>query len=124
MEWAIEDARRKRDSRQVWYLMRVLGGTGRRERKRNTKDILREDVDVDTWLRAMQKPGGEGGCEATLVSKLGEHEAYDRKLVLDVPIDDECLPEHTLATPAKVLEAVQNMRYKRGVPRGRARKGT
>ena len=74
MEWSIEDARRRHDSRQVWNLMRMLGGTGRRERKRNTKDILRDDVDVDAWLEAMSKPGGDGGCEATLVAKLGEHD--------------------------------------------------
>ena len=62
------------------------------------------------------------GCEATLVQKQGEQENYDRKHVLDVPIDDNCLPERNLANPAKVLEAIQRIRYKRGVPRDRARK--
>ena len=60
MEWAIEHARRQNDSRRVWSLMHIVGGTGRRERKRNTKDALREDVDSDTWLTVMQKPGGDG----------------------------------------------------------------
>ena len=40
---AINQARKARDERRVWKLMRVLGGTGRRERKRNMRDVRAEE---------------------------------------------------------------------------------
>ena len=43
MEEAIDQARRKKDDRRVWELIRILGGTGRRERKRNIRDVQAED---------------------------------------------------------------------------------
>ena len=39
----ISEARKAKDPRRVWQLMRQLGGTGRRERKRNVRDVTRDD---------------------------------------------------------------------------------
>ena len=68
---AIDQARRARDERRVWKLMRVLGGTGRRERKRNMRDVRAEDPTTEEWQEALARPGGECGCEAALVARGG-----------------------------------------------------
>ena len=69
---AINQARRAKDERRVWKLMRVLGGTGRRERKRNMRVVCAEDPSPGEWQEALANPGGEGGCEAQLVASRRE----------------------------------------------------
>ena len=60
IEGDMEVARRTGDFRQMWYLGRLLGGTGERARKRNTRDVRRNDPTVAEWSEAMQAPGPEG----------------------------------------------------------------
>ena len=84
MTWAVEHARRQNDSRRMWTLMRQLGGTGRRERKRCVKDVNREDPNPEEWEDAMAKPGRDGGCLATLVARIDTDTKYDRREVIPV----------------------------------------
>ena len=58
---AINHARRAKVERRVWKLMRTLGGTGRRERKRNMRDVRAMDPTVAEWREALSNSGGDGG---------------------------------------------------------------
>ena len=53
IERTIEQARRDKDDRRVWQLMRVLGRTGIRERKRCTKDVKRDDPTPREWMLSL-----------------------------------------------------------------------
>lgn len=81
----IEAARRQNDTRRMWKLMRILGGTGRRERKNNTTDVLRDDLSTDEWEQAMAKDGPDGGFGAKVVTRIETNKHYDRKEVVKVP---------------------------------------
>ena len=120
---AISHASRSNDTRREWKLMRILGGTGRRERKKCSKDIKREDPSPDEWIAAMEKVGREGGCEARLVKKLGRGEAYDRREVISCSAEGD-LPEtgSRVCRPSELLAEFEGMKYMRCVPEGRARK--
>ena len=121
MATAIEAARRGRDPRRMWRLMRELGGTGRRERKRNVRDVRRVDPSPRDWSAAMAKPGGEGGCEADTICMLDEGMRYDRREVLTVDsMGATC--DGPLFADGELLDTVKGMKYKRCVPEGRARK--
>ncbi len=60
-------ARQSKDWRTVWDLCRLLGGTKRGARKRNYADVKRTDPSAQEWAKAMQAPGGEGGCLADIL---------------------------------------------------------
>ena len=115
-------ARKQKDDRRVWRLTRTLGGTGRRERKRNTKDVRADDPTPTEWSAAMRQRGGDGGCEAEEVRIVPEGEIYDRKEVLRIDMGSVQHNGEALADPETVLEVIQKMRYMRCVPEGRARK--
>ena len=97
---------RTNDTRQALAQMRILGGTGRRERKRNVKDVKRFDPSVEEWADAMAESGGKVGCEAQVVQFLEEGQEYDRKVILDVEADVEhrpsLFPSRTVCTPEVV----------------------
>ena len=57
----IERARKQNDTRRMWALLWILGGTGRKTRKRNTRDVKREDPTIEEWTAAMRKSGVQGG---------------------------------------------------------------
>ena len=63
--------------------MRILGGTGRRTRRRNNRDVKRSDPTIDEWKTAMEKPGGEGGCRESVGEVRGVRGVSLRKCVLD-----------------------------------------
>ena len=86
MARAVEHARRQNDTRRMWALMRQLGGTGRRERKKCTKDVVREDPTPEEWELAMAKPGKDGGCLAAPVARISEDTKYDRKTLISVSL--------------------------------------
>ena len=92
---AIMQASWNNNTRREWKLMRILGGTGRRERKKCSRDIKREDPSPDEWMTAMEKPGKEGGCEARLVTKLSKGESYDRREVVTCSPDNNTLTAGT-----------------------------
>ena len=121
-ELAIEAARKAKDIRRVWHLMRELGGTGIRARKRNLRDRKREDPTPQEWMGAMSKPGGEGGCRAELIKYLAPAEAADRKELIDIPLKAGAVMDTAPFQHGELLPTVQKMKYKRCVPRGRARK--
>ena len=85
MTKAVEHARWQNDTRRMWALMRQLGGTGRRERKRCTKDVNREDPTPAEWEEAMAKSGKDGGCLATPIARVAEGARHDRREVIPVP---------------------------------------
>ena len=58
----IERAGKQNDTRRMWGLLRTLGGTGRKSRKRNSRDVKREDPEIPEWVEAMAKPGGREGA--------------------------------------------------------------
>ena len=110
------------DNRQAWSCMRILGGTGRRERKRNVKDVRRFDPTPHEWAAAMALEGGQGGCEASVVQFLEEGQGYDRREVLQVDAPRTTRQRPPLCTPEGTLQSFKSMKYLRGVPQGRARK--
>ena len=99
METDIRTAGRDNDRRRQWHLMRVLGGTGHRSRKRNVRHVKREDPSVQEWMDAMAKAGGDGGCEAEEVARPPVDTPYDRQRVLPVPRDEPAPREHILCFP-------------------------
>ena len=111
MEAAIYRARKDKDERRVWKLMRILGGTVRRERKRNLRDVHAEDPTTTERQAAMREPGGDGGCEATTIRTTTEGEEYDRREVLRIEAPTEAQPNGTITDPATLLEVIQKMRY-------------
>ena len=110
------------DCRQAWTVMRVLGGTGRRERRRNVKDVRRFDPTSQEWAAAMAVSGGQGCCEAQVIQYLEEGQGYDRKEVLQVAAPNVTRQRPMLRTPEVTLQSFKSMTYLRGVPQGRARK--
>ena len=58
LERDIEKARRDNDARKQWQLMRILGGTGKRTRKRDVRAVRRDDPGIEDWATAMKKTGG------------------------------------------------------------------
>lgn len=74
MAASIDRALHANATRQAWKLMKVLGGKGRRERKRNVRDVKRFDPSPQEWAEAM----------AEVVPFLEEGGPYDRKLTLEV----------------------------------------
>ncbi len=49
------------DTMQAWAQMRILGGTERRERKRNVRGVNRFDPSPQEWAGAMAESGGQSG---------------------------------------------------------------
>ena len=113
---------RANDTRQAWSQMRILGGTGRRERKRNVKDVKRFDPSVGDWADAMAESGCQGGCEVQVVQFLEEGQDYDRKVILDVEAEVGHRPSQFPFVSEGTTKGFQSMKYLRGVPQGRARK--
>ena len=113
----IERARRTNDDRSMWHKMRILGRTGRRSRKRNVRDVQREDPSTQEWLDAMSKPGKDGGCLARKVANIQGDDTYNRKTRLHLENQEIQNFIRTFCTPADVLET-----FMKCVSRGRARK--
>ena len=118
----ISKAKSVNDTRQMWRLMRTLSGTGRRERKRNIKDVHTMDPTLQEWEVAMRKPGADGGCCATSIARVPEDSIFDRKEVITIPSHGMDKPINCICTGQTLLETLQNMKYMRAVPQGRARK--
>ena len=115
MEDEIVRTRRSGDSRMTWHLCRVLGGTGNRGRKRCVRDVVRNGPMVEEWVVAMQKSGGDGGCEAVEVWRQeeyarGEVGTYDRKEVLYVSNVPEG-PVEDLVHAEELAEHFRKMKY-------------
>ena len=102
--------------------MRTLGGTGRKARKRNSRDVKREDPMTQEWVDSMSKPGGEGGCMATEVDRYAPGEHRDRREVLSVAGVEGMEVPLKHFDGQQVLEVFEAMKYMRAVPKGRAAK--
>ena len=110
MEEAICLAKKNKYNRRVWKLTRTLGGTGRRERKRNAKDLRADDPTPTEWSTAMSQKEGDGGYEATEVCRVPEGTGHGRKEVLRTDAGGTHRPEEMLKNPKTVLEVIQKMR--------------
>ena len=84
--------------------------------------VQREDPSTQEWLTAMQKPGGEGGCLATMVDTNPDGTPYDRKYL--IRLDTPTVESHprTFCYPEDILDTFKQMKYMKCVPTGRARK--
>ena len=126
MTTEIRESRRNKDLRRSWQACRVLGGTGARGRKRNIREVVRNDPSVDEWQVAMDKKGGEGGCEAKEIWRREdkELEGYDRKELAQVKgarAGAEAEREW-FCQPEELGERLRVMKYRRCVPVNRAPK--
>ena len=111
-EEEIVTSRKGKDFRRMWFAGRVLAGTGNRGRRRNVRNVMRNDPSIQEWAEAMARPGPEGGCMAEEVwRQRGESEGqYDRKEVLYVP-GAEGHREGEIITEHEVIRGLVNMKY-------------
>jgi hypothetical protein len=130
----------QKNMKKIWDVCKQLGGHCVGPKKRQYLAQVLNDPSIEEWNEAMEKTGGEGGCEATIIGRMDQTEYDGKKFTLidetsqvDYPFKSRNFDEqerkeglykahllfHDEGTMHQVFRKFGN---NRSVPKGRAKK--